>query len=64
MNGAVSKTVKGLLVLRGFESHPLRSPAERVKYPVAGSSTTVSFVILVTVIIVVLLASRRLGESA
>ena len=24
MNGAVSKTVKGLWVLRGFESHPLR----------------------------------------
>ena len=24
LNGAVSKTVKGRLVLRGFESHPLR----------------------------------------
>jgi hypothetical protein len=24
LNGAVSKTVKGLRVLRGFESHPLR----------------------------------------
>jgi hypothetical protein len=28
LNGAVSKTVRGLRVPRGFESHPLRSKAQ------------------------------------
>ncbi len=41
LNGAVSKTVKGLWVLRGFESHPLRyaTPFLRHLQRIRGGST-------------------------